>query len=42
MTPAERITEIGKRYGNFHLWQEKIKSAFDPFDLSDGTNYGGK
>lgn len=41
MHPAQRIIEIGKRYQNFHIWQEKIKNAFDPLDLSDRSNYGG-
>ncbi len=41
MDTGERIIEIGKRYGNFHIWQEKVKSAFDPLDLSDRSNYGG-
>jgi len=41
MHPAQRMIEIGKRYGNFHIWQEKIKNAFDPDDLSDRSNYGG-
>lgn len=41
MHPAQRIVQIGKRYGNFHIWQEKIKNALDPYDLSDRSNYGG-
>ncbi len=39
-TLQERIADMGPHYGNFHLWQEKIKQAFDPNDSSDRSNYG--
>ena len=39
-TLQERILDMGPHYGNFHVWQEKIKRAFDPKDASDRSNYG--
>ncbi len=39
-TLQERIMDMGPHYGNFHVWQEKIKQAFDPKDASDRSNYG--
>ena len=36
----QRIYDMGPHYGNFHVWQEKIKRAFDPRDVSDRSNYG--
>jgi glycolate oxidase len=39
-TLQERILDMGPHYGNFHVWQEKIKRAFDPNDASDRSNYG--
>jgi hypothetical protein len=39
-TLQERILDMGPHYGNFHVWQEKIKQAFDPKDASDRSNYG--
>jgi hypothetical protein len=39
-TLQERILDMGPHYGDFHLWQEKIKRAFDPRDASDRSNYG--
>ena len=39
-TLQERILDMGPHYGNFHVWQEKIKRAFDPRDASDRSNYG--
>ncbi len=39
-TLQQRIQDMGPHYGNFHLWQEKIKRAFDPNDSSDRSNYG--
>ncbi len=41
LTPWERVKEISKRYMNFHAWQQRIKQALDPENISDGTNYGG-
>ena len=39
-TLQERLMDMGPVYGNFHVWQEKIKRAFDPHDSSDRSNYG--
>lgn len=39
-TLQERLLDMGPHYGNFHLWQEKIKRALDPADASDRSNYG--
>ena len=36
----ERFAEMGPLYGDFHVWQERIKRAFDPGDCSDRSNYG--
>ncbi len=36
----ERFAELGPLYGNFHIWQERIKRAFDPNDVADRSNYG--
>jgi len=29
-TLQERLLDMGPHYGNFHVWQERIKQAFDP------------
>ena len=39
-TLQERLLDMGPHYGNFHVWQERIKQAFDPQDCSDRSNYG--
>ncbi len=37
---GERYVELGELYGNFHVWQERIKRAFDPHDVADRSTYG--
>jgi len=39
-SPQQRIMDMGPHYGNVHLWQERIKRAFDPNDVSDRSWYG--
>ncbi len=39
-TLQERILDMGPHCGDFHVWQERIKRAFDPLDVSDRSNYG--
>ena len=29
----------GKLMSNFHIWQKKVKAAFDPNSVSDGAYY---
>ncbi len=36
----ERFLDLGPLYGNFHVWQERIKRAFDPNDVVDRSTYG--
>lgn len=40
LTIQERFNELGPLYGNYHLWQERIKRAFDPNDVVDRSTYG--
>jgi len=36
---SERIERVGSMCRDFHLWQKKIKEAFDPLYLSDPSAY---
>lgn len=36
----QRLMDMGPLYGNFHIWQERMKREFDPNDVSDRSNYG--
>ncbi|MBW1989354.1 MAG: FAD-binding oxidoreductase [Deltaproteobacteria bacterium] len=40
MTIQERFAELGPLYGDFHIWQERMKRAFDPNDVADRSTYG--
>lgn len=41
VTPwQKRVNKLGELSGNFHIWQEKIKQAFDPNDVCDRSTYG--
>ncbi len=40
MSNMRRIAWMGPRFHNFHIWQDRIKNAFDPNDASDRSNYG--
>ena len=40
MSIHDRFELLGPLYGNFHVWQEKIKRVFDPRDTSDRSTYG--
>ena len=39
-TVQERFMEHGPNYSNFHIWQERVKRAFDPKDTVDRSTYG--
>jgi glycolate oxidase len=38
--PQERVLQIGRLCKDYHIWQERIKQAFDPNDVSDRSSYG--
>ena len=40
MSLQGRFKELGPLYGNFHVWQERIRRAFDPNNIGDRSTYG--
>ena len=40
MSLQDRMKDLGPLYGNFHVWQEKVRRLFDPNDVADRSVYG--
>ncbi len=40
LTLQDRFATLGPLYGNFHLWQERMRRAFDVNDVADRSTYG--